>query len=112
LKWQETGLNTKCDKIRGLSGEYGCYQHLIPTYREQSIKVLGYVAPMTKDNVEYVTVKTVDLMLKNQMTVEDVAKKWNQGHTGKCSVGINSLGIKFNSCQYVKELLDKYNKLK
>ena len=82
------------------------------TYKEQSIKVLGYVAPMTKDNVEYVTVKTVDLMLKKQMTVEQIAKTWNQGNTGECSSGINSLGVKFNSCQYVKELLDKYNKLK
>jgi len=66
---------------------------------------------MTKGNVEYVTVKTVDLMLKRQMTVEQIAKKWNQGHTGKCSAGTNSLGVKYNSCQYVRELLDKYSKL-
>ena len=109
---QETGVNPNCEKIIGSSLEYGCYQHLIPTYKQQSIRVLGYVAPMTKDNVEYVTVKTVDLMLKKQMTVEDIGKIWNQGHVGKCSFGVNRLGVKFNSCQYVKELLDKYNQLK
>jgi hypothetical protein len=46
------------------------------------------------------------------MTVEDIAKTWNQGNTGVCKSGTNSLGIKFNSCQYVKELLNKYNQLK
>lgn len=51
-------------------------------------------------------------MLKKNMTVEDIAKVWNQGNTGPCKKGVNSLGVKFNSCQYVKELLDKYNKLK
>jgi hypothetical protein len=98
--------------MRGKSLEYGCYQHLIPTYNQQSIRVLGYVAPMTKNNVEYVTVKTVDLMLKNQLTVEQIGRSWNQGNTGPCRSGTNSLGVKFNSCQYVKELLDKYNQLK
>lgn len=51
-------------------------------------------------------------MLQKKMTVENIGKIWNQGNTGKCRAGVNSLGVKFNSCQYVKELLDKYNKLK
>lgn len=85
---------------------------MINTYKAQSIKVLGYVAEPTETNVDYVAIKTIDLMLKKQMTVEDIGKVWNQGNTGPCRAGINSLGIRFNSCQYVKELLDKYNKLK
>jgi len=62
--------------------------------------------------VQYVAVKNIELMLKKNMTVEDIAKVWNQGNTGACKKGVNKLGVAFNSCQYVKELLDKYNKLK
>ena len=112
MKWQETGLNPNCHNIKGLSKEFSCLQYLESTYKAHSIKVLGYVAPATETNVQYVAVKNIELMLKKNMTVEDIAKVWNQGHTGNCRAGTNSLGVKFNSCQYVKELLDKYNKLK
>lgn len=73
---------------------------------------MGYVAPMTKDNVEYVTVKTIDLMLKKQMTVGQIARTWNQGNPGTCRASTNRWGVKYDSCKYVRELLDKYNKLK
>ena len=50
-------------------------------------------------------------MLQKKMTVQDIAKTWNQGHKGTCRAGVNSLGISFDSCKYVKELLDKYKRL-
>ena len=67
---------------------------------------------MTETNVDYIAIKNIDLMLKKEMTVEQIARVWNQGHRGACKSGTNSLGVKFNSCKYVKELLDKYNQLK
>ena len=66
---------------------------------------------MTKTNVEYVTTLTINNMVEKHMTVEDIAKKWNQGHTGPCRKGVNKHNQSYNSCQYVTELLDKYKRL-
>lgn len=82
------------------------------TYKAQSIKVLGYIAPATETNVDYIAVKNVELMLQKKMTVEDIGKIWNQGNAGPCGASTNRWGIKYDSCKYVRELLDKYNKLK
>ena len=35
----------------------------------------------------------------------DIAKIWNQGHTGQCSAGVNKYGAKYDSCSYVNMVL-------
>ena len=67
---------------------------------------------MTETNVDYIAIKNIDLMLQKHMTVEDIGKVWNQGHVGRCRAGINSLNVHYDSCKYVRELLDKYKRLK
>jgi hypothetical protein len=107
----ETGNKEGCEKIRGSSGELGCMQHLIPTFRQQSIQVLGYEAEMTRTTVEYVGTLTIQNMIEKGYSAEDIAKIWNQGHVGKCRRGVNSLGVNYDSCSYVQKVLSNYKKL-
>lgn len=85
-------------------------QHLIPTFRQQSIQVLGYEAEMTRTTVEYVGTLTIQSMIEKGYNAETIAKIWNQGNSGKCKSGKNSLGVKFDSCLYVQKVLSNLNK--
>ena len=51
----------------------------------------------------------VEEWLEKGKTVRDIALLWNQGNTGKCSSGINSLGVSYDSCDYAKNVQTFYN---
>ena len=87
-------------------------QYLMPTYQAESIKVLGYVAPFTETNAEYVAVKNIELKLKKGIPVERLFLQHNAGgNATKCSEGYNSRGNYFNSCKYVEKALNYYKQL-
>lgn len=87
-------------------------QYLIPTYNAESIKVLGYVAPFTETNVEYVATKMVELKLKNGIPIERLFLQHNAGgNAKKCSSGYNKRGNFYDSCQYIKKAMNYYNQL-
>ena len=111
IKITETGTNELCERIRGGSGEIGCMQHMPETYRNQSIKVLGYVAEANKVNQMYIGTLTVQSMLDKGMTPESVFRTWNQGNDGPCFSDTNRFGIKFDSCQYVQKAMKNYKQL-
>ena len=53
----------------------------------------------------YVAIKMVERWLADGYTVSDIPLLWNQGHAGKCSSGVNKLGVAFNSCAYRQAVL-------
>jgi len=103
-------LNEKCEHIRGGSGEIGCLQYLVPTWKARSIQVLGYVAEMTKTNVEYVTAVTFTEMLEKS-TPERIALAHNQGGGTTCRKGTNKHNQKYDSCSYVQKAMNYYKEL-
>lgn len=112
LKRVETGLNENCNDVRGRSGEKNCLQYLVPTYNAYSIQVLGYIAPMTKTNVEYISAIKYQKMLEKGLTIKEIALKHNGGEQAtKCSQGVNKYGVKYDSCAYVNKALAIYNQL-
>lgn len=113
LKRVETSDNENCENIRGLSGEIGCLQYLPSTYRQYSIQVLGYVAPMTKTNVEYISTVKVQQMIDRGLTLKQIALKHNAGENAtECSRGWNKHKVFYDSCAYVEKAINYYNQLK
>ncbi|MCP6727373.1 MAG: hypothetical protein KJI69_05190 [Patescibacteria group bacterium] len=103
----ESQNGTDCG--RGDSGEYGCFQFLPETWKLFSKEVLGYVAPQTIINEEYVATIKIEKWLRQGLTVKEVALRWNQGsHKKKCSAGVNKFGVEYNSCEYVNLVLKHY----
>ena len=112
IKINETGTNENCHSMKGLSGETSCWQMMPSTYRYYSIRVLGYVAEPTPINQEYVATMSIG-RLAEQYPIDKVLLKWNAGENAtKCSRGINSRKIAYNSCKYVQNGLQIYNRLK
>lgn len=95
---------------RGKSGELGCYQILESNWPAWSKEAIGYVAPHTEGNEEYVVMYKIDKWLKSGLNASQVALKWNAGGAKQCSKGINSKGVAFDSCRYVQLAMNHYNK--
>lgn len=91
--------------VRGSSHERGCYQFLASTYAMWGKEVLGYVPAMTNATEEYVALKKIQGWLEDGYTESQIARMWNQGHTGKCSSGVNKWGAKYDSCAYTQAVL-------
>jgi hypothetical protein len=71
--------------------------------------VIGYVAPQTKSNEEYVVAVKVQKWLDQGKSKEQIFLSWNAGERAtKCSKGINKKGVPFDSCQYIKKASDHY----
>ncbi len=94
---------------RGKSGELGCYQFLPETWALFSKEVIGYLAPLTPVNEEYVAVNKIEQWLRDGHTIKQIALLWNQGHTSRCKSGVNEFGVEFDSCEYVNEVLRNLN---
>jgi hypothetical protein len=94
----------------GASGELkGCYQFMPDTWKDYATDVLGYVPPATDINQEYVAVKKAQEWLERGYTPEEIFLGWNAGWSAKkCSSGVNSQGVRYDSCQYVKMAIDHY----
>ena len=94
---------------RGESGEYGCFQFLPGTWELFSKEILGYLAPLTPINEEYVALTKIEEWLRDGHSTIQIALLWNQGNLSKCKSGINSFGVNYNSCEYVNEVLRNLN---
>ncbi len=95
----------------GLSGERGCYQIMPGTWKGLSKKHLGQVKAMTVELEEKVVLaEMLELTLK-EIPMDRVALMWNAGPKAKkCSKGVNSHGVPYNSCTYIKKVLISYQK--
>jgi len=72
------------------------------SWKAESREHIGYVAPLTEENAEYVATMSVQKMLQEGRKPHQIALAWNAGKNAKaCSKGINKYGVRFNSCHYV-----------
>lgn len=70
------------------------------TWNAYSTEVLGYVAPQTSENEQFVVENKIAAWLSEGKTAEDIFLIWNQGHDGPCIKGVNKFGVPYNSCAY------------
>lgn len=102
IKLNETKGIADCHRASGASGEKSCYQFMPKTYAGYSKEVLGYIAPLTPVNAEYVTTMKVQEWLEEGRTKEQILLAWNAGENAKkCKKGINKHGVKYDSCAYI-----------
>jgi hypothetical protein len=101
------GAGSSCERI-GESGEHGCYQYMPATWAAASNEVLGYVVKQTIVNEEYVTAQRVAKWIDKGMNVSSIALAWNAGGASSCSSGVNSKGVKYDSCAHVAKVLAYY----
>lgn len=93
----ETG--GKCSAI-GKTGERGCFQFMPGTWRYWSTHVLGYVAEQTPITERYVALHKIQYHLNQGYNEAELFLIWNQGNAGPCSSGVNSAGVRYDSCSY------------
>lgn len=80
------------------------------TWRMFSQEVYGEVREMTPIRERYVAYKMIEKWLAKGLSAQTIAKKWNQGHTGACSSGVNKHGVEYDSCAYTQKVLAKLNR--
>ncbi len=80
-------------------------QYMPRTWALHSKEVYGKVLAQTPAREWFVAVSMIEKWLSNGYSELEIAKIWNQGHTGKCSKGINKLGVEYDSCAYVTQVL-------
>lgn len=78
------------------------------TWEAFSKEIIGYVAPYTEGNEDYVTVGMIQKWLDSGMTTEGIFRKWNQGSGSECRRGVNAQGVQFDSCKYVQLAMNHY----
>lgn len=80
-------------------------QYLPSTWRLWSKEVYGYVREMTPSREKYVAYKMIEKWLAQGKTPREVSLMWNQGHSGACKSGVNSMGVQYDSCSYAQKVL-------
>ena len=77
------------------------------TWEVYSKQVAGRILPMTPSNEEYVALKMIEFWLEKGYTTAQVVLNWNHplGVKNGCSSGVNSKGVKWNSCDYQRKVL-------
>lgn len=74
------------------------------TWVSHSKEAIGYVAPLTEDNAEYVATVRIQKLLDQGRTEKQIILAWNAGENAKkCSKGVNKFGVAYNSCAYVEK---------
>ena len=111
LAQKETSNADDCITHRGQSGERGCFQFLPSTWAGYSKQVFGYVAEQTPENELAVTLAKVSGWLKQGLTPQQIFLQWQQGNYDQCKRGVNSHGVKYDSCAYVQDAMQKLNSL-
>ena len=94
-----------CRNVHGASGEYGCFQWLTETWNSWSIMALGYIAKRTPGNETYVAQYKIQMHLNQGHDEDNIARIWNQGNAGQCVRGVNSHGVRYDSCAYERAIL-------
>lgn len=100
----ETNHTLDCTKI-GKNGEVGCFQFLSSTWKAYSKDVLGYVAPQNATNTRLVVKGKIREWKKQGLTDRQIFLIWNQGNAGPCKAGVNSKGVKYDSCAYASKAI-------
>ena len=98
----ETRGATDCT-ARGASGESGCLQVMPATWRMWSNIVYGEVREMTPVRERYVVTNIIASWVDEGLSNDRVFLRYNAGGATRCSKGVNSLGVSYNSCHYVRE---------
>lgn len=80
-------------------------QFLPSTWRLFSKEVYGEVREMTPTRERYVAYKMIEKWLDQGLSASQIAKRWNQGHTGACKSGVNKYGVQYDSCAYTQKVL-------
>ncbi len=75
------------------------------TWAYWSKLVLGYVASQTPVNERYVALRKLQKHLDDGYSESQVALIWNQGNASNCKAGVNSKGVAYDSCAYVKKVM-------
>jgi len=70
------------------------------TWKYWSKRVIGYVAEQTPINEKYVALHKIQTHLNEGYDEADLFLIWNQGNAGACKRGVNSAGVKYDSCSY------------
>lgn len=91
-----------CD-VGGKTGEYGCFQFMPGTWQYWSNHVLGYTAKQTPLTERYVALHKIQYHLNQGYDESDILLIWNQGNPGPCKSGVNSHGVRYDSCKYQEE---------
>lgn len=116
IKSVETQGQSDPYKASGKSGEYGAYQYTPETWKGDSQKYLGQEVPLQgatieqQNKVAYGKIKDLKTQGYNP---QQVASIWNSGKpdpTG--NVGTNSKGVKYDTPQYVKSVVNSYQQFK
>lgn len=106
----ETNHSLDCSRI-GQNGERSCYQFLSSTWKSYSVDILGYVALQTPENTKKVVEGKILEWKKQGLSDRQIFLIWNQGHPGQCRKGVNSKGVKYDSCAYAEKGLAVLNKV-
>ena len=89
--------------VGGKSGERGCFQFMSSTWAYWSTRLFGHVAEMTAENEMAVALFKIQEHINQGYTDTDIALIWNQGNNSPCKAGVNSKGVKYDSCAYVSQ---------
>ena len=80
------------------------------TFIANSKEIEGKVLPFTEINEEYIAKMKIQKLLNEGHSPKNISLIWNQGNTSKCKSGINSKGVRYDSCAYSQKVLLAYNK--
>lgn len=104
----ETRGRDDCHGVPGKSGERGCLQYLTATYNLHSQIILGYIAPRTQVNEEYIATKMVQRWLDRGYTAKEIALIWNGGQP-VIKRGVNAHGQEYDTGAYATTVLAYLN---
>ena len=77
------------------------------TWREWSIKYVGYEMPLTEGNARYLAVLRTQDVFSQGYSPEEAALLWNRGSLSH-KVGVNSYGVKYDTYAYVNKFKKYY----
>lgn len=102
------GAGQNCERP-GASGEKGCWQFMPSTWRLFAQEVYGEFKEMTPQRERYVVTMMVQKWVDEGMSASQIALRWNAGGATRCSSGINSKGVAYDSCAHVAKVLAYLN---
>lgn len=76
-----------------------------------SKEAIGYSARHNEINEEYVAMYRIQKMIDKGTSPERIMLNWNAGGAKQCSKGVNSKGVKYDSCEYVQVTMNHYKNI-
>jgi hypothetical protein len=119
IKKQESGTTSDPYNAKGASGEHGAYQFMPKTWKAWAGAHLGDPnAPMTTENQNKVAYQQIKSWKDKGYNPAQIAAAWNAGEGAvagdkwKTNVGTNSMGVKYDTPSYVKNVSKYYQDFK